>query len=122
MIEATTGQHRPELTTDLRRARANLDETGYCLLADALEGTALTRARDAVYRARDDDRAQGRTSDFALDYGEGNVRVWNVLVRDPVFAELVQHPLALERIRGSEERRVGKECLTQCRSRWSPYH
>src|SRR6187200_43757 len=23
---------------------------------------------------------------------------------------------------GSEERRVGKECLTQCRSRWSPYH
>ena len=22
----------------------------------------------------------------------------------------------------SEERRVGKECLKQCRSRWSPYH
>ena len=22
----------------------------------------------------------------------------------------------------SEERRVGKECLHQCRSRWSPYH
>ena len=23
---------------------------------------------------------------------------------------------------GSEERRVGKECRTVCRSRWSPYH
>ena len=23
---------------------------------------------------------------------------------------------------GSEERRVGKECSKQCRSRWSPYH
>ena len=23
---------------------------------------------------------------------------------------------------GSEERRVGKECATLCRSRWSPYH
>ena len=23
---------------------------------------------------------------------------------------------------GSEERRVGKECGYQCRSRWSPYH
>ena len=23
---------------------------------------------------------------------------------------------------GSEERRVGKECLAVCRSRWSPYH
>src|SRR6059058_6418294 len=22
----------------------------------------------------------------------------------------------------SEERRVGKECVTTCRSRWSPYH
>ena len=22
----------------------------------------------------------------------------------------------------SEERRVGKECCSQCRSRWSPYH
>ena len=22
----------------------------------------------------------------------------------------------------SEERRVGKECLPRCRSRWSPYH
>ena len=24
--------------------------------------------------------------------------------------------------RRSEERRVGKECVCQCRSRWSPYH
>src|SRR3546814_13263429 len=28
-----------------------------------------------------------------------------------------------ESIRGrSEERRVGKECVSTCRSRWSPYH
>ena len=25
-------------------------------------------------------------------------------------------------VRGSEERRVGKECSEPCRSRWSPYH
>src|SRR3546814_12245397 len=24
--------------------------------------------------------------------------------------------------RGSEERRVGKECVSTCRYRWSPYH
>src|SRR3546814_3820374 len=29
--------------------------------------------------------------------------------------------LAAARIR-SEERRVGKECVSTCRSRWSPYH
>ena len=25
-------------------------------------------------------------------------------------------------VQRSEERRVGKECMVQCRSRWSPYH
>src|SRR3546814_13170045 len=28
------------------------------------------------------------------------------------------HPV----VRRSEERRVGKECVSTCRSRWSPYH
>src|SRR3546814_21078623 len=27
-----------------------------------------------------------------------------------------------EREKRSEERRVGKECVSTCRSRWSPYH
>ena len=31
--------------------------------------------------------------------------------------------LVLQRVMGrSEERRVGKECSSSCRSRWSPYH
>ena len=36
-----------------------------------------------------------------------------------------QRLIALERIYSrarSEERRVGKECASMCRSRWSPYH
>src|SRR3546814_14963701 len=28
----------------------------------------------------------------------------------------------LDRPARSEERRVGKECVSKCRSRWSPYH
>ena len=31
-------------------------------------------------------------------------------------------PIDLQRSLGSEERRVGKECPSLCRSRWSPYH
>src|SRR3546814_2640481 len=30
--------------------------------------------------------------------------------------------LAPQHQRRSEERRVGKECVSPCRSRWSPYH
>src|SRR3546814_21085552 len=31
-------------------------------------------------------------------------------------------PPLVERARRSEERRVGTECVSTCRSRWSPYH
>src|SRR3546814_13373535 len=31
-------------------------------------------------------------------------------------------PEDAEKVRRSEERRVGKECVSTCRSRWSPYH
>ena len=41
--------------------------------------------------------------------------------------ELIRHQdgqieAAMDVKPGSEERRVGKECVTTCRSRWSPYH
>src|SRR3546814_20215921 len=41
---------------------------------------------------------------------------------DPVLRSVAaydEHAAAYER---SEERRVGKECVSTCRSRWSPYH
>src|SRR3546814_3189662 len=41
------------------------------------------------------------------------------LHRERQFAHFVEEQRALVR---SEERRVGKECVSTCRSRWSPYH
>src|SRR3546814_3489255 len=44
----------------------------------------------------------------------------------PPFAALKQHILAeankFAKSLRSEERRVGKECVSTCISRWSPYH
>src|SRR3546814_7921777 len=37
-------------------------------------------------------------------------------------AQLSPRPPKLELCKRSEERRVGKECVSTCRSRWSPYH
>src|SRR3546814_8307277 len=37
------------------------------------------------------------------------------------LADAVDLPALLDQVR-SEERRVGKECVSTCRSRWSPYH
>src|SRR3546814_6985489 len=36
-------------------------------------------------------------------------------------AQILENCIRDYRIR-SEERRVGKECVSTCRSRWSPYH
>src|SRR3546814_17101577 len=42
--------------------------------------------------------------------------------RDDV-GDILQHRLDGEQVAlRSEERRVGKECVSTCRSRWSPYH
>src|SRR3546814_17813348 len=38
---------------------------------------------------------------------------------DGVVAEIPREAIHYAR---SEERRVGKECVSTCRSRWSPYH
>ena len=41
------------------------------------------------------------------------------LAEERVFGQSLLSPAWTGR---SEERRVGKECCTPCRSRWSPYH
>src|SRR3546814_7522598 len=42
---------------------------------------------------------------------------WHTMTRTGLSPTLSQH-----RPERSEERRVGKECVSTCRSRWSPYH
>src|SRR3546814_19689444 len=37
-------------------------------------------------------------------------------------AQALTHGVRIASCTRSEERRVGKECVSTCRSRWSPYH
>src|SRR3546814_13873351 len=58
-------------------------------------------------------RARGHQFDDAMHAGD----------RPHPLADFVTKPASFFRIRRrSEERRVGKECVSTCRSRWSPYH
>src|SRR3546814_12065977 len=50
--------------------------------------------------------------------GERGPAAWGARLLAGAYAVLYG---ALDAIR-SEERRVGKECVRTCRSRWSPYH
>src|SRR3546814_1930610 len=42
--------------------------------------------------------------------------------RYPTPKLMIPHPIPHNRPERSEERRVGKECVSTCRSRWAPYH
>src|SRR3546814_5195746 len=72
-----------------------------------------------------------------LRYGAGNAVAWG-LPHDAAVAAITINPArvfgvadrigalevgrAADLVLRSEERRVGKECVSTCRSRWSPYH
>src|SRR3546814_7627686 len=51
-------------------------------------------------------------------YGQPDSSLW--VDADPVTGS--NRLAAAARANRSEERRVGKECVSTCRSRWSPYH
>src|SRR3546814_12878731 len=40
----------------------------------------------------------------------------------PELVDFLPESLVAQWTKSSEERRVGKECVSTCRSRWSPYH
>src|SRR3546814_12739270 len=48
-------------------------------------------------------------------------RVSTVSLDSPSARQAISAPPPMERTTRSEERRVGKECVSTCRSRWSPY-
>lgn len=101
MNMATETAELPKPTRDLAQAARDIKHHGLCMVEGVLEGATLRRAHEALYRAAADDRARGRERKFGLDYAhdDTNQRVWNVLSRDPVFADLVEHPAALELLR-----------------------
>src|SRR3546814_17920972 len=102
-------------------------------LADLLHTLAgFIRAREEIRREVDVLTAEGRVSAYilgALPIGlAAFVQVSNPGYLDPMFegwglvwigGALASVAVGLTR---SEERRVGKECVSKCRSRWSPYH
>ena len=92
----------PSPTRDLKQGLEDLRTFGLALMPNLLDAATLKKARDALYRAADEDAQRGRQQKFSLDYAEddSNRRVWNVLSRDPVFEDLAFHPEAIAFVKG----------------------
>ena len=87
----------PSEASSASEAVEQLQHCGIALLPKLLTDDKLQQAREAVYAGPAEDAREGRSADsFVLDYGEGNVRVWNLLTRGSVFCDMVEHPQAIE--------------------------
>lgn len=91
----------PPPTRSLEQGLKDIREYGLAIVPAVLSGDQLHRAREALYRAAEEDRARGREQKFGLDYAhdDTNQRVWNVLSRDPLFEDLAFHRLAVDYVK-----------------------
>ena len=114
------GENESILDAAKRLAELDVGAMPICGEDDRLKG--MLSDRDIVVKVL----AQGKdpASTRAGDLGEGKpVTIGADDSVEEALRTMKEHKVRrLPVIDGSEERRVGKECLTQCRSRWSPYH
>ena len=97
-------------------ARAPLPPGGELVLLR--DGAEIARGRDEIRRVVTGARGAYRV-EVRIPGAPGTPPVpW--LVSNPIYFGEPAHPAAGSG--RSEERRAGKECTIQCRSRWSPYH
>src|SRR3546814_15219991 len=61
-------------------------------------------------------------TDYVIDLRATNAEKFDAAVRPFVEAAAKVSGKRGKKAKRSEERRVGKECVSTCSSRWSPYH
>ena len=110
-------ERRSSGSSGRRLSRRSLLQGAATAGAAGLAVTALGAANPAL-------AATNRSSAPSLDEANTPAGPIVVHVRDARSGDIeVLSGTSATRMRDrSEERRVGKECMVQCRSRWSPYH
>jgi ectoine hydroxylase-related dioxygenase (phytanoyl-CoA dioxygenase family) len=83
----------PTPTTDLTRARADLEEHGYCLVESLLDRGRVIALRERLEALAAAEIAAG--TDYVYE-GGANQRVWTLLNKGDCFVELALDPTGLE--------------------------
>jgi len=88
-----TGLALPEPTTDLEQAKRDLSHYGVAVVADALSPAQVQRLRERVVEQAAAEREAGVAS---LEHSGANQRIWNLINKGDVFADLLHVPLIRE--------------------------
>lgn len=90
----------PRPTRDFEQGLANIRRYGLTVVPDVLTGDVLADTREALYREIEWDKRAKRHVPHPFDAeASPNVRVWNLISKDPLFEKLAEHPLVLDYIR-----------------------
>jgi ectoine hydroxylase-related dioxygenase (phytanoyl-CoA dioxygenase family) len=81
--------------TDLEVVRAALARDGVAVVPDVLDGARAADALDRLWAASRESERRGIPPHIVgLDPNAANVRVFNLIDLDPLFGELIAHPVA----------------------------
>lgn len=81
---------------DLAAATAALHARGFAIVPGVLSRERCEDVRARLWRAAEESERRGApTRNIGIDPNEHNVRVFNLLDLDPVFIELIGHPVAI---------------------------
>jgi ectoine hydroxylase-related dioxygenase (phytanoyl-CoA dioxygenase family) len=82
----------PQPVLDLAEAKADLEQHGYCLVADAIAPETVSALRELLSGVAE---REVQTGDDYLYSGGSNQRVWSLLNKGAAFAELAENEVAL---------------------------
>ena len=87
------------MTVDLAAAKDQLQREGFAIIPGVLDAARCGDLRARLWQAAQESERRGAaTRNIGIDPNEHNVRVFNLLDLDPVFVELIQHPVAIEMV------------------------
>src|SRR3546814_5076771 len=90
-----------------------------------IRNTQIRRMSKYVFLFKQKTAYEMRISDWSSDVCSSDLTAARIVAGlTLLYPRLAVHAMLqrpIEQLR-SEERRVGKECVSTCRSRWSPYH
>ncbi len=70
-------------------------ENGFAVVPDVLSAGDVAAARDTLWKAAEESRRRGDPTHVStLDPNDRNVRVFDLIALDPLFGNLIQHPVA----------------------------
>lgn len=86
----------PSATTDREQVKADVREFGYGIVKDALSPEQVRAMRAALTREIEKEERAGNIKESYTDRDAVNRRLSILADRDPLFRDLVAHPLAIE--------------------------